>query len=360
MNCKSVTLARFFSIVIISISFMSLSACGSKSSPVKSVTVQQVAVKSMCATSVDLFAYSNANIADEHSLSISAEIAGTKLAKIECKDNARVSQGQAIFELSDNGVRQGNLDSEKINLAKAKSVYERQKKLMQSKSTSEQALEDAKSAYDLARVSESNAQNDFNLLTIKAPFAGVLHNCNSVLGVGDKVTPQDMLVTLSSKEQFKVNYYLSEAWLGKAKPGQSINVYHNGNLVSTGLATSVDHDINKDNGAFAVTAHVKANALLVSGENVTIKQRVGKLDHEFVVPALSLQTQAGGFAVYVVRNNHVSLVSVKVVNDHDGDNVIVLSGLKQGDLVVSAGMSQLHDGDKVKIDQAKSTMRCAP
>ncbi len=341
---------------ILFICVLALAGCGAKKDNTKSLVVPNVAVKSMCLTSVALYAYSNANISVKSSLNITPETTA-KILKILCRNGETVKQGQVLYQLNDQGNSENALQQAKLTQSSAKKTYDNNLKLGTNIAPAE--LRQSKIAYETAKLATAQAQIAVDNLTIRAPFAGTVHQQDSAIKVGVPVTPSDKLAQLVNPNNYEINYSLGEDWTNQAKVGQAVSIYHNGKLISSGTTYSVDKSIDPSTGTFAVVTYIDASPNLIVGEDVAVKQTVGKKDNVFLIPSVSLQTGTGGFSVLVVDKQHVSIKKIKVMLEHVGDSTVVLDGLKAGDLVVTQGMSLLHDGDKVKVDASKSLMECS-
>jgi membrane fusion protein, multidrug efflux system len=354
MYHRMISFKRVLVTVVSCVGICLLTGCGSKKDTSAPVVLTNVAVKRMCLSSVDLHATSSSSIVAKQKLVISPEI-NAKILKINCKDNEMVEKGKVLYQLNDDGSSESALQTDKNNESSAKSDYEANMKA--GNAIAEKDLRKSKEAWQQAKLVTQQAQVAVNKLTIRAPFAGVVHSQKQVY-IGDQVDPSIQLLTLENPNNYEVNYNLPEKWISLAKPGQAVSIYHNGKIISTGTTDSTDSVVDASTGTFAVTAYIQNEEGLVGGEDVKVQQVVGKQDNVFLVPSTSLQTSNSGFFVYVVKNDRVSMK--KVVEDEvDGNLIAISKGLNKGDLVVTQGMGQIHDGDHVKIDKSTSVMECS-
>jgi multidrug efflux system membrane fusion protein len=72
-----------------------------------------------------------------------------------------------------------------------------------------------------------------------------------------------------------------------------------------------------------------------------------------VIPRSALYETGGSTNVWVVRDGKVSLVPVEL-GPYQDDNVTIKSGLSDGDVVVTAGISKLREGMEVKLEGSAS------
>ena len=69
-----------------------------------------------------------------------------------------------------------------------------------------------------------------------------------------------------------------------------------------------------------------------------------------VVPLNSVQRSEKGDYVFVNDNNTAKKKVVKL-GSISGDKIEILNGLSNGDQLITAGATEVEDGDKIKISQ---------
>jgi len=123
---------------------------------------------------------------------------------------------------------------------------------------------------------------------------------------------------------------------------------------------TVDNAIDPQTG----TSRLKAvcpngNHALFPNQFVNVRLLVDNLPNQVLIPEVAVQQGANGPYVYVVGDDaKVKVTSVKV-GISENNNAQVLSGLTEGDAVVTDGADKLQDGAKVRIREL-GTGRGAP
>ena len=127
-------------------------------------------------------------------------------------------------------------------------------------------------------------------------------------------------------------------------------------LAAGRLATS-------DNQADTTTGTVKFRALfdnadlrLFPNQFVNTKLLVNTLKNVVVAPATAVQQGAPGTFVYVVRPNETVHVEPVKLGAGDGTKMEVVSGLAEGDRVVTDGTDRLREGAKVVVPDANAAL----
>jgi membrane fusion protein (multidrug efflux system) len=87
---------------------------------------------------------------------------------------------------------------------------------------------------------------------------------------------------------------------------------------------------------------------LVDGQFITVVVRQRREEPRLVVPQAALQTDQAGYYVLVVNSeNKVEIHRVKVGANQDTD-IVIESGLKQGDKVIVDGVQKVRPGQTVQ------------
>ena len=115
--------------------------------------------------------------------------------------------------------------------------------------------------------------------------------------------------------------------------GARLNLFRSGQKIGNCKIVSVSRNIDLDTGMHVVKTSGCANGL----------QYAENKKNGFYVPVSALH----GNAVYVVEDNVAKLHEI-VIENRDIENVLVKSGINDGDIVI---LSNIHDGEKVKIEK---------
>lgn len=115
--------------------------------------------------------------------------------------------------------------------------------------------------------------------------------------------------------------------------GARLNLFKSGQKIGNCKIVSVSRNIDLDTGMHIVKTSGCANGL----------QYAENKKNGFYVPVSALH----GNAVYVVEDNVAKLHEI-VIENRDIENVLVKSGINDGDIVI---LSNIHDGEKVKIEK---------
>ena len=203
----------------------------------------------------------------------------------------------------------------------------------------------AQAAYDTAVAQSRQSQNALGYTTLAANADGVISNVNAE--VGQVVAAGQTVLTLVQTNEFEVVVNVPENKISNVQIGQrvTINFWATGGNV-TGNVREISPMADAASRTFAVKISLPdaSNVQLGMTANVSM---TGDLSTDAIVLPLSAIYQTGDAAqVWLVDGGKVSLRKVEVTA-FDENNVRV-RGLKSGDIVVTAGVHKLRDGQEVR------------
>jgi RND family efflux transporter MFP subunit len=233
-------------------------------------------------------------------------------------------------------------------------VEARYKKALASEKTAKFAVERAEA---LVRVSEVNLEYSL----IRAPFDGVILTKNAdegevVAPFGGSLNAKAAVVTMADMDSLLVEVDVSESHLEKAKPGGACEIRLD--ALPRDRFPGVVHMIvpTADRSKATVLTKVRfltldKRALPEMSAKVAFLSRpleAGENDPFLGIPATAVKESEGEKTIFRVNSRRVVAVPVKI-GRRWGETVEVLSGVKEGDLVVVSPGSDLRDGSVVKM-----------
>jgi membrane fusion protein (multidrug efflux system) len=194
---------------------------------------------------------------------------------------------------------------------------------------------------------------------LRAPFAGHL-GIRSV-NAGQYLGPGTVVVTLQALDPIFFDFSLPQQQLQQIKVGQSINVKVDAypQTVFTGKISTIDPKVDPATRNVAVRATLpNAGRKLLPGMYATAEISTGTTQRYITLPQTAITFNPYGSMVYLVQEKadptgkKTLAVAQTVVTTGStrGDQIAVLSGLKNGDVVVSAGQMKLQNGATVTVN----------
>lgn len=131
--------------------------------------------------------------------------------------------------------------------------------------------------------------------------------------------------------------------------------------LASGRLLAVDNVIDPTTGTakFKATFANRNNRLFPS-EFVNIHLQAGVHQHVLLVPVAAIQSGSKGDFVFVVDAHHVVHVHPVTLGPVSGETASVLSGVRDGDQVVTDGVDRLREGSKVFIATPEAASEAAP
>jgi membrane fusion protein (multidrug efflux system) len=267
--------------------------------------------------------------------------------KILFDDGDRVKAGQVLLTLIDleEKARLAALD---VDLQEANRQLKRVANLAKKNAASEQLLDEQQAKVN-ALIAEMNVlKTQMLALQVRAPFDGVLGLRQ--VSVGALVRPGDAITTLDDLSTLKVDFNIAEVHLPSVAIGQNIratSIAYPGETF-TGQILSIGSRVDAATRAIQIRANINNDDFKLRPGMLLQINLQKKLLNTLVLPEATLVPIEDKQFVFVVRDQAVTRTQVKIGLRKPGI-VQIVSGLKEGDLVVVEGALKLRDGSKVKV-----------
>jgi membrane fusion protein (multidrug efflux system) len=291
---------------------------------------------------------------------VTSEIAGL-VRTIRFQPGQEATAGEVLVELNaDADVAQ--LHALQVAADLARSTYERDRKQFEVQAVS-QAFLDAE-ASDLkskeAQVAQQQAIVDKK--TIRAPFAGRLGI--STVNPGQYVNPGDRIVTLQELGSLFADFTLPQQALSRISRGLEVAITTDAypGRSFTGKITTIDPKVDPATRNFQVEALVANRSReLMPGMYAAVSIRTGAAEGYLTLPQTAVTYNPYGDTVFIIEEQGTgpdgkprltakqTFVTVGPVR---GDQIALLTGVKEGDLVVTTGQLKLKNGSAVIINNA--------
>jgi membrane fusion protein (multidrug efflux system) len=289
---------------------------------------------------------------------VTSEIAGL-VRSVMFKSGEDVGEDRLLLEL--------NADADKAQLQSleaaaelAQTAYDRDKKQFAVQAVSQAMLDSEAADLKSKRAQVAQQQALVDKKTIRSPFAGRLGI--SMVNPGQYVNPGDKIVTLQSLGSMYADFYLPQQELSRIALGQAVVVTtdtYPGRAFS-GKITTINPKVDPDTRNFQVEALI-ANPKheLLPGMYTTIDVRAGAVQRYLTVPQTAVTYNPYGDTVYITQEgakgpDNKPLLTVKQtfvsLGPTRGDQVAILTGVKEGDTVVTSGQLKLKNGSAVIIN----------
>lgn len=290
-------------------------------------------------------------------VSLGVETAGI-VQSIDFQANDPVEQGQVLVQIDDTIERsaldaaQATLNLNKIQLDRAQTLKARG---VSATNDVDQAIAAATSAQaEVARLTAVMKQK-----ALQAPFSGVIGIPQ--VDVGQYVVPGDVYATLQDLDEMRVDFSLPEQQIRLVTIGLPVSITTEvGNVSLEGEISAIEPRIDPNSRLVTVRAVVKDPAHHINpGQFLRVVVHLPAEQGVISLPQTVVSSNLYGDSVYVVHSEgegdqatlKVEQVFVQLGRRSNRD-IEILSGLKAGDQVVSAGQNRLTSGSVVVVDNS--------
>lgn len=283
---------------------------------------------------------------------LSAEVAGI-VENIFIESGQDVTEGTILLQMrsKDDQARLEGLIAQK---RLAETTLARDKKQL-----TVQAISQAKYDADEAQLNNLKAQVEtqralLEKKTITAPFSGRLGIRR--VDVGQFVNVGAPVVTLQQLDPIYFDFFIPQQKLGEIEVGQKVTLKSDTiqGKAFEGEITAINSKVNEETRNIEVRAtFTNKDKLLKPGMFATAKVDVGQEEKHLTLPQTAITFNPYGSTVFVVTKNGEGLVANTAFVETGmtrGDQVTILSGIKEGDEIVTAGQLKLRNGSFVTIN----------
>lgn len=300
-------------------------------------------------------------IAHKQKLSVTRQFSGTlegeeqanivaKISERITAINAQVGQpvksGQVLVVLDRSGATSQYYQAQAA-FNNAQKTFKRMRALLNEGAISQQSLDGAQTAYEVAKANFDAAKSAVELTT---PIPGVVTAVN--ISVGDLTSPGGVLMTVARIGKMKVDFDVNETDLGGLSTGQKVQVYSEarpdveitGEIVQLSKSADVRSRTFQIKALFDNTPDNWFRPGMFCRVNVPVTSR----DTPIVVPAAAIQSDGITSRVYIVRHGR-SFQRIVQTGLTDGKMFEVLEGLEERDTVITTGATNARDSGFVSI-----------
>jgi len=285
------------------------------------------------------------------SVALQSEVSGL-VTGIYFKEGSNVSKGSLLVKINDRDI-QAQLQEAltKQNLSSANENRARQ--LLQKGAISQEeydtALADLKSLKAQAQLIRAQLAKT----SVIAPFSGKI-GLRSI-SAGEYITPTKIIANLLSTNPVKVNFSVPEKYMGQIKVNSTITFRTDGSTqLYTGKVFALEPGINAQTRTLQIKALApNQNNELRPGSFAKVSLTLDKIENAILIPNQAIIPVLRGKTVFISKNGKAKQVEVQSGTRTD-ENILITSGLKIGDTVLTTGALSLKDGAPVKVSVVKN------
>ena len=176
-----------------------------------------------------------------------------------------------------------------------------------------------------------------------------------MVNLGDYLSAGQAIVNLEAIDPLRVNFSIPEASIHQVAIGQTAIISSRTYLKRTfqGKVYALDSMIDPDTRTLGIRAIVQnPEKKLIPGAFVDVKLMTGVSQKMIIIPQTALSYEGDSVYVYKVVNGKAVKTPI-TTGMRKNDNIAVLTGLKPGDSIITAGQLKVTDGQPVTASPDK-------
>ena len=268
-------------------------------------------------------------------------------------EGQHVQKGQVVATLRSETIDRG-IDQLDQQIAFAKTIYEKQKRLWDQEIGTELQLLTAKNNYDNLVNQKKTTLSNKNSFNVISPISGVVDAVNATVGQSYASPVNPPVIRIINTGRLKVKADIPENYAPVVHNGSSVQLIFPD--VRDTLITKVNYVeklINPLSRTFSAYIPLPSSARFQPNMTTQVKIASYQNARAFVLPMGVIQKTDKGDFVYVAdASSHAVLKPVTLGNTYNS-KVEILSGLTLGDHVITAGYEELNEGDLLLIEKGQ-------
>ncbi len=259
-----------------------------------------------------------------------------------------VKAGQVIAKIEDDQYR---IESEraKATLDRLYNDYQRNKELFDRDLLAAELYENSRFEYESQKAAYELAELNYEHTNIKSPIDGVISE--RFIKVGNMIGTDQQAFQVTDFDPIQANLYIPEHERSKIKDGQRAEMLADAipGQVFTGRVERISPTIDPQTGTFKVTVYLDDNQdMLRPGMFGRVKIVYDTRMNTKMIPKAAIMSEDEIQSVFVIKD---SLAFRKIIQTGyvNGSTIEVVSGLEDGEMVVTTGQGSLTDSTRVNI-----------
>ncbi len=298
----------------------------------------------------------------ENRADLAFRVAG-KLKELLIKEGDRVKKGQVIARLDQTDFKIA-LEDKQADFDETKANFTRSAKLVEPGHISRREFDQIKAAYSSADAHLKAARQNLIYTELKAPFDGSITKI--YVDNFEEVSAKDKIATLQDLKSMEIEIDVPESLMIRIKRGQQPrDIYASFDAIKGEKFPLIFREISTQADEATHAYKVKLglpvidNYTILPGMTVTVfanKVRTGNDDKsEIIIPSNAVLEDNHGRFVFIATPEtgaaRTAIVHRRNVTTSrlTNNGLIITSGIKPDDLVITAGMSKMQEGLHVRL-----------
>lgn len=291
--------------------------------------------------------FTNGTIIGNEEVELHSETSG-KVTVILFEEGKRVKKDELLLKTNDAEL-QAIQKKNKLREELAKEKENRMRLMLEKNLSSQLEYDILLNELNTIRADIEYTQAQINKTEIHAPFDGVI-GLRSV-SVGSYISPSTKVATLQSLNPVKINFAVPQKYFGEIKNGKQILLgLPNTDKIYTGKIYAVEPKIDQNTRSVQARAIVNNDSNELSpGAYVEVNIILNEIDNALLIPSETIVPDIKGEKVFLYKNG-IAVPQIVTTGIRTEKDVQIITGLKEGDTLITSGIIQLRPNTPVKLN----------
>ena len=258
-----------------------------------------------------------------------------------------VKAGQTLITLQV-AARGAQVQSGKTAYDEALLNYNRLKQLNEKGGISKSEVDAAYSRLKTAEASLKSTQSSLQRTSLKASINGIVSARN--VEPGEIAEAGKVLLSIVDPKEMEAELMVSKKDVMKINRGTPVEIYVDGKK-HEGFVKRISPEAQSGSGLYPVVVGLPENSGILPGTYLEGRFMVSSQENVVVIPSNVVIYRGSTQSVYLANGNKAKLTAITTGEGREG-RVIVTSGLKPGDKLITSGNRVLYDGAEISRTSA--------
>lgn len=260
-----------------------------------------------------------------------------------------VGRGEIIARIKKD-VEIATFEQTEAQIELARINYEKQKQLFEDNATTEMQYLTAKWQYEAALKGQDVLKQRLKTGYIRSPISGVVNE--KYMNRGEMTAPGTPIVNIIDISRVKISAGIPENYVTQIKLGQNVSVTCDviPGAEFEGKISYIAPSLSATNRTFEVEIIINNREKLLKPEMSVNVEITKSVIQDAVVLPQDYMVDFGDNNKYIfVLEGDVAKKRMVTIGGREGNNVLILSGLKAGETLIYEGFQQLTDNENVQV-----------
>jgi membrane fusion protein (multidrug efflux system) len=269
------------------------------------------------------------------------------ITQIYFKEGSLVKKGQALVKIDDSEL-QAQLSEVNIREELASQNEKRANALLKKQGISQEEYDITLSTFKSLQAQVQIIRTQISKTTINAPFDGTIGLRN--VSVGEYLTSTIIIANLVNINPIKLTFSVPEKYASSMKVNTNVQfTFAGSNKTFTANIYAIEPEIDPLTRTMQLRAKAtNNNGLLLPGSFANVELPLSVIKNALLVPTEAIIPIQDGKKVFIVKDGKAQEAIVTTSSRTD-KYVLILSGIEEGDTVLTTGVMSLKSDTPVKV-----------